>query len=949
MRSTRTNRRRSSASFWLGLTLISLVAIGGGVGLLSLMGVNLNPFAAPPENTFVVRIPVASQPIPAYERIAREHLRDPRTGEFRFQEVPPGATIGMSITGITADGSHVESQVEDVRDIDDQVVFVVADGREVPSNQTIMLGGTLMSASQIIGRVLKKDKKAGMGFREAIFFPQGTPEGIAGATPPGMRAITLDATKLTGVHSLNAGDQIDLIANVKVEQAGSFQAGGNLPGAAFLGGNSAGGKSETKTEPMLLTQGAIVLKPVYVRNEVSSSQSLTQGRRLQNVPKYEIAIAFAPDDIIPLQNALSKSLEITCITHSMRPDEEQLTGTSMPAPVDEQLVPVTVRPILAYDVVGREAFVSPATRQLRMEPVSQQEIDRQGIITTLGDAIGAVARRDIPAGHFLKKSDLLSGAIKPRATEPAPFVPIDARNDVDSNVRFVSERASDETGSDTTDGQTPEPELTQDSNSSSSVSSSVAAPTQLTMVQDQEPSPASAPTTVGARPSITSFVPRGFTAFAIPWNRLYGAEHLQIGDELDLLASYSLQGETNEEEVETRPDGTTVTRKRQDLASRETLRTWDESFGLRGEPWFVASDAIVVGPVGFPAPAPALRALGDAANTSSAGATSLNGPPLLIAVDDRDVEPLAAAMATEGVLFTVAFHPSEASIQTDPQSKQIAIAAQDSEAYVQLTDTMWKGNRRRPISRLVSTADKRFASALTVEQMKTFEFRVLRRTKRRGEFFTADDFLPEGAQPGIAAAAGPGETIFAVADSEIEGLDILQADDSVTILMRAVVKQPAGVLAGGLNLRRPVSTVVVPSARIVRASQGGQTILAVADADLTRLQAAWALSMSNEDPGSDRSHLLAVALPRIGASVPGKQDDFASIPTLSRLNAGRFASKTDASTQPAPKSIPSFDPFGQMKRMDVIVGGKRERYIFADDGTSSDSSSVIPSYDFTGQ
>ena len=196
--------------------LISLMAIGGFVGLLLLMGVNLNPFAVPQEDTFVVRIPVASQPIPAYERIVREHLIDPRTGDFMLQKVPPGATIGMSITGITTDGSHVESQVEDVRNVDDQVVFVVTDGREVPASQTIMLGGTLMSAGEIIGRVLKKDKKAGMGFREAIFFPQGTPEGIAGATPPGMRAITLDATKLTGVHSLNAGDQIDLIANVKV-------------------------------------------------------------------------------------------------------------------------------------------------------------------------------------------------------------------------------------------------------------------------------------------------------------------------------------------------------------------------------------------------------------------------------------------------------------------------------------------------------------------------------------------------------------------------------------------------------------------------------------------------------------------------------------------------------------------------------------------------------------
>ena len=689
---------------------------------------------------------------------------------------------------------------------------------------------------------------------------------------------------------------------------------------------------------MLLTQGAIVLKPVYVRNEVSSSQSLTQGRRLQNVPKYEIAIAFAPDDIIPLQNALSKSLEITCITHSMRPEDGEATPVSVEV-AKEQLVPVTVRTILAYDVVGREAFVSPATRQLRMEPVSQQEIDRQGIITKLGDAIGAVTRRDIPAGHFLKKSDLMSGAIKPRGAAPIPFEPIDAANGVDSQMRFVTEGVADQSGSEVTDGQGPE---------SGSSRQSGPSPTQLTMLQDQGANPA--PTTVGARPAITSFVPRGFTAFAIPWNRLYGAEHLQIGDELDLLASYSLQGETEEEEVETRPDGTTVTRKRQDIASRDTLRTWDESFGLRGEPWFVVSDAIVVGPVGFPAPAPALRALGESGNRPP-GATSLSGPPLLIAVDDRDVEPLAAALATEGVLFTVAFHPSAASVETDPQLKQVAIAAQDTDAYVQLTDTMWKGNRRRPVSRLVAAADKRFVNALSVEQMSAFEFRVLRRSKRRGEFFTADDFLPEGAEPGLAAAANVGETIFAVADREIEGLDAFQAEDLVTILVRGVLKPPAGFEARGISLRRPISGVIVPSARIVRASQGGQTILAIANGDLTRLQAAWALSMTeDESGGSDRSHLLAVALPRFGSPISADQDEIASKVISSRVDfVSQLTPKLSPTTVPTSQPIPSFDPLGQTKRMDVIVGGKREHYIFAGDDASSAHSFGLPSFNFTGQ
>lgn len=917
MRPTQTYRRRSSASFWLGLLLILLMGSGGVVGLLLLLGVNLNPFAVPREDPFMVRIPINSQPIPAYQRVAREHLLNPATGGLMYQRVPPQSTVGMSITGVTADGSHVESRVESARNVDDQVVFVTSDGREVPHGSTLELGGALMNINAIIGRVVKKDKRAGMGFQESTFFPQGTPEGIAGATPQGMRAITLDATKLTGVHALNAGDQIDLMASVPVGELGAFQSqhNGRLPGAALVAAASSRGE-EAATEPMLLAQGAVVLKPVYVRNEATTSSSLTQGKRVQNVPKYEVAIAVAPDDVIPLQSALNKSLEITCITHSMQPSGSTANDSVVLATADELPVPVTVRAILAYDVVSREAFVSPATRRMRMEPMSRQEIDRQGIITSLDQALGAVARHDIPAGRFLRKSDLLSGSVKPRA---ASGIPNHSSNDQSAG----HERASFQF-----------------------VSNPIRPAT------FQEPA-AAAPTSVGDRPAITRFVPHGHTAFAIPWNRLYGAEHLQIGDELDLLASYSLESEDEEEEVETRPDGTVITRKRNDISTRETMRTWDESLGMRGEPWFVASDAIVIGPVGFPAPASALRALGESANrpATGGGASSLSGPPLLIAVDDRDVETIAAALATQRVLFTAAFHPSTETAAAEPGTKRIAIAAQDIPAYEQMSDTVWNGNRRRPVSRMVNSEDARFEDALTVEAMRDFEFRVLRRAKRRGEFFTTDDFLPEGSKPGLAAAAGAGETIFAVADREIEGLDAFHAGDLVTILVRGIVKPQAGVVAHGFSLRRPVSGVIVPSARIVRASRSGQTILAVADADLTRLQAAWAASMSDDEEGdeSDRSHLLAVALPRGDSPVPARDARVAdrALPN-GASTPDQFVLSNELTRQPSPVSnrIPAFDPLGEVKLLEAVVGKKREWHAFTGDEPRDSSAPQAPALNF---
>ncbi|MEZ6110802.1 MAG: hypothetical protein R3C99_07300 [Pirellulaceae bacterium] len=652
MRSAQPYRRRSSASFWLGAFLILLMAAGGVVGLLLLLGVNLNPFAVPREDPFMVRIPINSQPIPAYQRVAREHLLNPASGGLMYQRVPPQATVGMSITGVTADGSHVESRVESVRNVDDQVVFVVSDGREVPHGQTMELGGAMMNINAIIGRVVKKDKRAGMGFQESTFFPQGTPEGIAGATPPGMRAITLDATKLTGVHALNAGDRIDLMASVPLAEIGSFQSQYNsrLPGATLVA-TSSSSQLDSATEPMLLAQGAVVLKPVYVRNEATTSSSLTQGKRIQNVPKYEVAIAVAPDDVIPLQSALNKSLAITCITHSM-----QLDGEAAPAaaPVQTELMaPVTVRPILAYDVVTREAFVSPATRRVRMEPISRQQADRLGIVVSIDDTLGAVVRHDIPAGSFIRSQDLLNGSLRESIDTEHAFEASKSASRANS-IHFVSQPQNH--------AHAPQPA-------------------------------AGGAAVVGDRPAVTNFIPAGRVGIALPWSLLYGAEHLQIEDRVDILVSYQLERTREVRKTEKQADDHVVATEFDEFVERNTDRTMPESLATRGEPWFVATDAIVVGPVGFPAPNAALRAIGDAKPEPGSTTVAYSHPSIMFAIDPRDVEALTTALNTKEVLLLVTFSPDRK--RDEPMRyRRIAIAPVELSAFELFSDLSWKGLRR---------------------------------------------------------------------------------------------------------------------------------------------------------------------------------------------------------------------------------------------------------------
>ncbi len=117
----------------------------------------------------------------------------------------------------------------------------------------------------------------------------------------------------------------------------------------------------------------------------------------------------------------------------------------------------------------------------------------------------------------------------------------------------------------------------------------------------------------------------------------------------------------------------------------------------------------------------------------------------------------------------------------------------------------------------------------------------------------------------MAAGVPAGSTFFPVADREIEGLDSFAAEDHVAILVRGVVKPVAGVAMPGLDHSRPMSTVVVPDARIARASLAGQTVLSIANEDLAPLQAAIARSQTDRD-ADDRSHLIAVVRPRPGAT-----------------------------------------------------------------------------------
>jgi len=853
----------------------------GVVGTLWLAGVPLNPFATgAKEDPYMVRIPINAQPIPAYTRVDRMQMINAATGGLMYQKVPPVSAVGMSIVGVDQNGSHAEGRIENVKRVKDEVVFVLSDNREVRHSQTFELGGAMLNINSIIGRVVKRDKRAGLGFQETTFFPQGTPEGIAGATPAGMRAITLDATKLTGVHALSAGDQIDLLANFPVDASSGDSGSLLIPGRS-----TPSGKKGEATEPHLLAQKAIVLKPVYVRNEASTSASLTQGTRVQNIPKYEVAIAVKPDDLIPLQRALNQSLTITCIAHSMKPASETQSVASV-EDSDTIMVPVTVHPVLAYNVVTREAFVSTATRTLKVESMSRSQVAKMDVITALDEALGAVAKHDIPAGRFLRRSDLLNGPLKqsePKGASPgfagsgSPRPGTPGRGAGGEGLRSKSVRES--------------------------VHTFVARQSQP---QIAEPSPAAS--AVGDRPEITRFIPAGMKAFAIPWNQVYGAEHLQIEDRIDLLVGYPLEKLKKIEETIKGPDGTIVNRTYESLEPRKTDRTWSESFGMRGEPWFVATDAVVIGPLGYPPPAPALRALGNingsgnANQQRSAGGAGadLTGPSIIIAVADQDAENVASALVTKASLFSIAFHSKD---KVGDGFREIALCPTALPAYELFDETVWTTNRRRIMKRIVSESDPRFAEAISTDEIESYYGRILGNQKLRWDVFRFTDFLSEGTSQGVAAGLEACHHVVLVPDGTIQSLDSFPTNERVTVMMRAVANLPAHVIYYG-NRKLPFGEVIVSNAKIIRHSLNGGTAIQIHDEDLGRFEAAIAsANQSSETTKQNSSALVAIAQPRSNAPMNTPFSTFDSHPA-------------------------SFNAVDSLVFTEVIVANRRSAYAF---------------------
>lgn len=406
------SRRKSFPWFktMLVLFLLLILVSGGIVGSLLAAGVPMQRLAFwvnEEEPAEVISLPMNWQPIAAYSRVSRNDLVNPQTGAIEGVEIPLSAVAGISATINGADGTLVDHRVERADRTDDGIVLRLENGDVVRFGQLVKLGGAFVQPTDIIGRVVSREKTPGFAFSESSFFRSGTPSGLAGATPPGMRAMTLEATRLAGVHRISMGEQIDLVANIPVKKLARFESstGGGLIGGELLVGSSRSGRDEDKeTTARLVARQAIVLMPVVERVSTESSASLTQGRRLLSVPVEEVVLAVAAEDVSAVTAALELEATVNVLVRSGRIDSPSQPES---APEGMVAVPVPGQTLLAYQTIRPISFEDPATAYVRTINVPIDTANASNWITDLSGLVGRVPKHDLPSTVPIREDDLM--------------------------------------------------------------------------------------------------------------------------------------------------------------------------------------------------------------------------------------------------------------------------------------------------------------------------------------------------------------------------------------------------------------------------------------------------------------------------------------------------------------------------------------------------------------
>ncbi|MBI4887198.1 MAG: hypothetical protein HY824_08900 [Acidobacteria bacterium] len=271
---------RRPGSMSMSAPAIALVAAAAVIVVVAAMAGLITPSifgSREPSTAGLIAVPTPAAAIPAYARVRRDHLWDPRNNRLAVIYLPPAAVT-----------------------------------REM-----------LVNIGDIIGRVLESDKAPGYVFTEADFLPRGTREGIVAGIPAGKRAIRISADKVDGLYGLHPGDRFDIMATMPINASGGGGQSFNLAGpysqeVALQARLSNWDKQATVR---VIVQNAVIVAPMTTRGVPTFQTSVTEGSATRTRPVQEAVIAIDPDEVALLTEAMAVEARLTSIPRSGRPDD----------------------------------------------------------------------------------------------------------------------------------------------------------------------------------------------------------------------------------------------------------------------------------------------------------------------------------------------------------------------------------------------------------------------------------------------------------------------------------------------------------------------------------------------------------------------------------------------------------------------------------------------------
>ena len=277
------------------------------------------------------------------------------------------------------------------------------------------------SVGDLIGRVLRRDKTAGMVLTERDFLPEGTKPGFSAGIPPGKFAITIPTEKIPGLAQLRHGDRFDFM--VSLTNSDGDQAISNSEPAALFGGIKppslrVSQLSRQHGVKRLVTGGQLIALTQGKTQSTTGANGLTvkpSGRNSSKSTTYA-EIAIDGEEIGPLTEAISLQTPMTCIIRSGRPDAEADEAFSK-----EGLVPVitTAKVVDAFSALTDENLVDESTGKLHYYYFPPDRVPEHWL-TDPASLYGRVVGRSLRRGSPITETDLLPAGTKPGISAGVP-------------------------------------------------------------------------------------------------------------------------------------------------------------------------------------------------------------------------------------------------------------------------------------------------------------------------------------------------------------------------------------------------------------------------------------------------------------------------------------------------------------------------------------------------